>query len=103
MDYKIANLTLPLVIEEVEEVLQDYPHYPYQVAFSIHKLRQLLIADVLSQIPNEYTVIEATEELSIKHQNFHTPLQKRLHREMIIRQSILDIIRKNAEWYSYSA
>ncbi|MGB3206686.1 MAG: hypothetical protein WBB28_17005 [Crinalium sp.] len=100
MSYKIANLTLPLVMEEVEEVLQDYPRYPYQVAFSIHKLRQLLIADVLSKIPNEYTVIEDAEELSIQPQNFSPPLQKRLHREMIIRQSILDILQKNAEWHS---
>ena len=100
MSYKIANLTLPLVMEEVEEVLQDYPRYPYQVAFSIHKLRQLLIADVLSKIPNEYTVIEDTEELSIHPQKFSTPVQKRLHREMIIRQSILDILQKNAEWHS---
>ncbi|AFZ14995.1 hypothetical protein Cri9333_4203 [Crinalium epipsammum PCC 9333] len=100
MGYKIANLTLPLVMEEVEEVLQDYPPYPYQAAFSIHKLRQLLIAEVLSQIPNEYTVIEDTEELSIQHQNSHTPLQKRLQREMIIRQSILDILQKNTEWHS---
>lgn len=100
MGYKIANLTLPMVTEEVEEILQDYPRYPYQVAFSIHKLRQLLIAAVLSQIPNEYTVIEDTEELSIQHQNYHSPLQKRLHREMIIRQSIVDILRKNAEWHS---
>jgi hypothetical protein len=100
MGYKIANLTLPLVMEEVEEVLQDYPRYPYQVAFSIHKLRQLLIADVLSQIPNQYTVIEDTEELSIQPEISPVPLQKRLHREMIIRQSILDILQKNAEWHT---
>ena len=100
MAYKIANLTLPLVMEEVEEVLQEYPRHAYQVAFSIHKLRQLLIAEVLSQIPNEYTVIEDTEELSIQHKILQSPLQKRLHREMIIRESILYVLRKNAEWHS---
>ncbi len=100
MGYKIANLTLPLVMEEVEEVLQEYPRYPYQAAFSIHKLRQLLIAEVLSQIPNEYTVIEETEELSIEPKTLPSPLQKRLHREMVIRQSILDVLQKNAEWHS---
>lgn len=56
MAYRLINLTLPFVIEQVQDILDDYPERPYQVAFSIHELRQKLIAHVLSQIPNRYTV-----------------------------------------------
>lgn len=64
MDRQLINLTLPVVIEEIENILESYPKYPYQQAFSAPSLRQDLIAYVLSRVPNKYTVVEETQSSS---------------------------------------
>jgi hypothetical protein len=46
MSHSLINLTLPAVTNEIENVLNEYPEDPYQLAFSIHKLQQKLIAHV---------------------------------------------------------
>ncbi|MEP0803815.1 hypothetical protein NDI37_06480 [Funiculus sociatus GB2-A5] len=48
MSKTIANLTLPVVVQEIEKVLGTYTAHPYQKAFSIPELRQKLIVYVLS-------------------------------------------------------
>ncbi|NES98833.1 MAG: late competence development ComFB family protein [Desertifilum sp. SIO1I2] len=61
MSKKLLNLTLPIVLEEIENVLAAYPKYPYQQAFSVSELRQDLVAYVLSRVPNKYAAVEETE------------------------------------------
>ena len=56
MSATIVNLTVPIVTEEIENVLCRYPHHPYQQAFAIPDLRQKLLVYVLSRVPNQYTV-----------------------------------------------
>jgi hypothetical protein len=100
MSYALINLTLPIVVQEIENVLDDYPEYPYHSAFSIHELRQKLIAHVLSHVPNRYAV-EGIQELPSSLKVRHTsPLAERLNTEMIIRAGILHILRENADWLS---
>jgi|ERR687885_972184 hypothetical protein len=64
MNKQIINLTLPVVIEEIENILATYPTYPYQQAFSAAGLRQDLVAYVLSRVPNQYAVVEETQSSS---------------------------------------
>jgi hypothetical protein len=52
MSSELTNLTLPAVIQEIEDVLYEYPEHPYQSAFSIPELRQKLIAHILNHVPN---------------------------------------------------
>jgi hypothetical protein len=100
MSYPIIDLTLPVVTEEIENVLEEYPVHPYQVAFSIHELRQKLIAHILSHIPNRY-VVEGTQESYLNSRvRYSSPLQEQLHIEMVIHCSILHILRENADWLS---
>ncbi|AFZ18846.1 hypothetical protein [Allocoleopsis franciscana] len=61
MSKQLVNLTLPVVTEEIENILETYPAHPYQQVFSAAGLRQDLIAYVLSRVPNTYTVIEETQ------------------------------------------
>lgn len=61
MNKQLINLTLPVVIEEIEHILATYPTYPYQQAFSVAGLRQDLVAYVLSRVPNQYAVVEETQ------------------------------------------
>lgn len=98
MSPELINLTLPVVIAKIENALEDYPEYPYQVAFSLPELRQRLLAHVLTHTPNRYTV--AGEKLTPKDPKFPYPssVQERVRMENLIHGGILHILRENAEW-----
>ena len=100
MSYELINLTLPLVITEIENVLYDYPQFPYQIAFSLPEMRQRLLAHVLTHIPNRYVV--QGEKLTLKEAKFiHlSPVQERVQMENLIHGGILHLLRENAEWVS---
>lgn len=97
MPHELINLTLPLVVQEIEDVLDEYPEYPYQAAFSIYEFRQKLIAHILSQVPNRYAV--AGEQVPARKPSPRHPslLAERLHLETVVRGSILHILRENAD------
>lgn len=100
MSHGLVNLTLPVVIQEIDYVLDEYPEHPYQSAFSMPELRQKLIAHILCNVPNYYAV-EGAQEPSNNAQVRHSSLlQERLRMEMVIRGSILHILRENADWLS---
>jgi hypothetical protein len=95
MSSKLTNLTLPVIMQEIEDVLYEYPEHPYQSAFSIPELRQKLIAHLLNHVPNRY----AAEGLPASSSPTRSsPLQERLRLEMVVRGSILHILRENADW-----
>jgi hypothetical protein len=94
----LINLTLPVVIQEIEDVLNEYPAYPYQTAFAIPELRQKLLAYCLSRIPNHYVVEGVQELLSRSNSCYPAPLQERLEIESIVRSGIFHIMRENAHW-----
>ncbi len=100
MSHTLINLTLPIVIQEIENVLDEYPEHPYQLAFSIHELRQKLIAHILSHVPNRYVVEEVDKSSSDPKVHYSSPLKERLHLEMVVHGSILHILRENAHWLS---
>jgi hypothetical protein len=96
MSHGLVNLTLPVLTQEIEHILEEYPEYPYQSAFSVPELRQKLIAHTLS-------VIEGTQISSGNPKvHYSSPLQERLRMEMVIRGSILHILRENANWLSHN-
>lgn len=97
MSHGLINLTLPVIIQEIEYVLEEYPEHPYQAAFSLPDLRQKLLAQVLSQVPNCH-IVERTQEVAGNAKVRHLSLlQERLRMEMIIRGSILHILHENAD------
>lgn len=57
MSRKVINMTLPVVINEIEHILETYPKYPYQQAFTASGLRQDLVAYVLTHVPNQYAFV----------------------------------------------
>ncbi len=64
MTTTIVNTTVPAVTQEIEKILETYPHHPYQQAFAIPDLRKELIADVLSHVSNHYVVAEEAGQRS---------------------------------------
>ncbi|PZV19327.1 MAG: hypothetical protein DCF22_00140 [Leptolyngbya sp.] len=100
MSHGLVNLTLPAVLQEIEYVLEEYPEHPYQTAFSLPELRQKLVAHILSNVPNRYVVEDEQETFGKPKAHASSPLQERLRMEMVIRTSILHILRENADWLS---
>ena len=98
MSYQLINLTLPVVVAQIETVLADYPQSPYQIAFSLPEMRQRLVAYVLSYIPNRYTV--QGEDIKLKESKFLRPwpTQELLQIENLIHGGILHLLQENAEW-----
>lgn len=100
MSGRIMNLTLPVVITEIEQVLEAYPYHPYQQAFAIPDLRQKLIAYVLSQVRSLYTV-EFNDPGQTLVQSISASLTERLQIEAIIRQGIQQMIQENSDWINH--
>jgi ABC-type antimicrobial peptide transport system ATPase subunit len=101
MTKTIVNLTLPSVMKAIEDVLETYPHHPYQQAFSIPNWRQELIAHVLSRISNCYAVVDEIEEKSISFKSLPCSLEERSCIEALIHQGIDKILYKRERELSY--
>ncbi len=99
MSKTIANLTLPVVVQEIEKVLGTYTDHPYQKAFSIPELRQKLIVYVLSWTSNNYAVIE--EDESVINQNVNCCLEQHSEIECLIHQGIHHILEQNSDTVSH--
>lgn len=94
--------TRKVVIKEIENVLKEYPEYPYQAAFRLPELRQQLIAYVLSHNPNCSTIAKNSQSLP-KDSNLLclATWRERLLIKVLIRGGILHLLRENAQWVSH--
>ena len=95
---KLINLTLLLVIYEIERLLKEYPEQPYQVAFSSQELRQKLILGVLNQLPNYYIILEEDEELPTDPTCLYYSFEEQVLVEVLIRESIVHLLEENADY-----
>ena len=98
MSQSLINLTLVGINQTIEDVLDDYPAHPYQAAFSIPELRQKLITHILNQAPDRRVEAGAPTFAHLSHVRDCSRIQARLRMEMLVRGSILHILRENAAW-----
>lgn len=61
MAEKIVNLTVPIVIEEIELVLDESESQLHRQLFLIPDLHQELVAYVLSHVRNRYGVVDTND------------------------------------------
>lgn len=97
MSQKIINLTLLLVIEEVENTLREFPTIPYQLTFSEQELRQKLIDRVLTQTPNYYAILEESEKLPEDPTLLYSCLEEQIRLKKLIRESVIHLFRENID------
>ncbi len=57
MSHELINLRLPIIIQDIEDALDEYPEHPYRSDFSTHEFRQKLTAHVLRAYTSEHTTI----------------------------------------------
>ncbi|MBH8554388.1 late competence development ComFB family protein [Nostocaceae cyanobacterium CENA357] len=91
MSKTLINITIPVVIKEIEDVLVTYPHHPYQETFAHPDFRQSLMAYFLNKIPNQYITVDEEKKY------FYTHLENSLHIEAIIHQGIEEILCEQAQ------
>ena len=101
MTQKIINLTLHVVIQEIENVFDNYFYHSYRQIFAIPELRQKLIAYVLNRIRSRYAVIEDEQDLAINHKAVCSQ-EQRLHIEAVIKCGIQHVLQENADWVSHN-
>ncbi len=98
---KIINFSLLLVIKEVDDVLKHCPEYPYQIVFySNQELRQTLINNVLSEIPNYYAIVEESQNLPEDPRCIYASWEERLFLIIKICNNIIALFEENAELFS---
>lgn len=96
MAKSIVNLTEPIVVQEIEEVLSKYPDRPYQRAFAIPDLRQKLIVYVMTRSRVAYAVVES--ETNVDSRVYCPSIEERLQIEALIHQGVQQIFQEDAEW-----
>ncbi|EGJ34914.1 MULTISPECIES: hypothetical protein [Moorena] len=92
MGKTLVHVTTPIVIQEIENVLATYPEFPYQDVFSQSKIRQDLIAYVLSRIPNHYEALDKIEPSSKSQELRHLSSEHKLYLENLIHTGIYHIL-----------
>jgi hypothetical protein len=92
MQKNLVNITLALVTEEVEIILESYPKHPYQQTFSHSGWRQDLIAYVLSRVPNKYTAIDSSDYVSNQKVQVRCSSEQLLQIEKLIHTGIRDLL-----------
>lgn len=98
MSKAVVDLILPIIKIAIEEVLETYPHHPYQQAFADPSMRQALIAYVLNRISGCYVLVDKDK----KEQELYSDLLKRCleqtsHLENTIHQGIVAVLREYAQ------
>jgi hypothetical protein len=88
------------VLQEIENILEDYPEHPYQAAFSIKELREKLVAHVLRHLPTRYSGLGETQEPTADVKFSYRSKLDRVRLDVLIRGSILHLLRENADWIS---
>ena len=89
-----------IVFQEIENVLEDYPEYPYRTAFSIDELRRKLVNHVLSLLPKRNLDAGDLLKPTAQSKSPYRSTQERIHLNVLIRGSIIHILRENADWVS---
>jgi hypothetical protein len=89
-----------VVFQEIENVLQEYPEHPYQTAFSIDELRRKLVNHVLSLLPKRNLDVGGSLNPTAEDKSPYRLKQERIHLNVLIRGSIMHILRENADWVS---
>ena len=93
----IVNLTLPAVIKAIEDVLETYPHHPYQQAFSIPELRQELIAYVMSRVTSCYSVVDEGQQPFINFKSLPGFHKRTSSIEALIDNGMEKVLKKRAQ------
>lgn len=84
----LVNLTLPVVTEAIDSILESYPRHPYRTLFASYDSRQDLVAYVLNRFPSTYTVMGEGQHSQVSLETPHCNTEQRLTLETLVHQAI---------------
>ena len=96
MSKTITNLTLPLVVKELESILDSDHYHSYRNAFAIPELRERLVANVLNRIPACYAMIE--DNYNMESNDTIVPSTLRMQLQIAVVEEIEHTVEENADW-----
>ncbi|NJO40010.1 MAG: hypothetical protein HC865_04850 [Cyanobacteria bacterium RU_5_0] len=99
----MVNLTVPVIIEEIENVLETEPYCSCQQAFEKMDLRQELIGYTLSRVRSRYRMIDEGDKPSSFFNSLPTTLEERLQIEAVVRQGIQHLLHTNGDQTNHSS
>ena len=102
MTKTLVNLTLPTVVGEIEQIVETYPHHPYQQAFANPDIRQELVAFVLTQIHNVYVAVEDREPVSANSETTPALTESETHLKSFIHEGIQQVLQAHPELVSHA-
>lgn len=99
MSKTIENLTIKVLISEIEDILDGYHYHAYQQVFAIPEIRQQLMASVLNRVPACYALVEENNGhcygAAIIPHSIHT----QLHR--VVKEEIERLVEEQSDWISH--
>jgi len=101
MSKRFFYLTWPVIIAAIKDVLATYPYSLYQNFFVIPELRQKLIAYILKQVREHYTVlIDDAQISSLNCPKVSLSSEQWLRMKDITRKRIDHLLQENGVWDS---
>jgi hypothetical protein len=97
MSKTIVNQTLPLIMGEIEETLETFPHHPHQQLFANPDMRQDLLAYVLTRIQSNYIAVEEISYHKVKATSQRPSDELKSHMDDLIRQGIHEILERGQD------
>lgn len=94
MSKEIKNITLPIVLEEIDLFSESHAYYSYHNLLADSDFRQELIVYILNQIPNFFTIVEEGQVANYS-ENFNKSLEQRMTIEALIHNKIQQTILEN--------
>lgn len=90
----LMNLTLPIIVEEINNVLATETYYSQYRIFSVPDLRQKLISYTLNHVRTRYREIDRTVQSEQKLRSQPSSLEEHLQIEAVVREGIQQLVRK---------
>jgi len=97
MTEELVNLTYQAVLKEIENVLAEYPNYPYRYSFANPELRQKLLVYVLNRCNHSFSLVEEAEA-KVDAKALHHVLEQQPEIRASIHQGIQAVFAENADW-----
>jgi hypothetical protein len=88
MSKVLMNLTMPIILEEIDIVLESAPYYSQHQIFSIPDLRQKLVSYTLNHVRSRYRHIDENEQTIAALRSNPSSLEEHLQIEVVVRQGI---------------
>ena len=103
MSQTIVNLTLPIVVEKINHVLNHSSPWSERPTLAVPELRQKLTAYVLSRLPVVYVTMESEAACSMDSPTCCYSQEQQVKIDQLIQQGLAVLLEHQYFWHLYSS